>query len=891
MDKLTIFDDDGTLNAEAKRYHWEAGKNLAERNIVEQVRTLYTVRAPDLSLYDEGPPEVNPFDEDEGFDTDISGEVIRYTGPLVPLHDGVDPPFNLDGGIVPPGPGQFGITEDDVTDPIPEFCVPEAGPITSCVESDGTTQTDCTDVSDEACIDCVKDCIKDKVVYFLKGNTEIPTVPDPMGQPELGGFEDDSMGFGCPDPDDENEDMSLGEFAHCSVRLGDIFHASPVIVGSPSPLFFDSGFQEFAFKFRDRSAVLYVGANDGFLHGFHAGELVDPNAQGADPRNPFTNIDEDFPFFNQGTGFEMFGVAVPTFLPDSLNNPPTEAESPAEIVVGTPAPPDFRTGDFKNFVIDNTTQRSFSDGSPVIGDIFIDGFTNGMDGCTESVSTPDGEIDLCGSEWHTVLLTGSRNGGGAYMALDITNPACGDDCGGEGDEGDDVGLHIDDGLEYPMHLWTLFDTDFGNSWSTPTIGRIRLSFSDEDDIQTVDRWVMFVGGGADPKDIDPTDGVDFGNVFAVVDIATGKEIYKFHPDNPIPSGTDAPENIDQMVCDVPGQVGAFDINADGYIDLVYFGDSCGRLWRFDVSEPIDVSGSVSDSGRDGTVDIVAEEWTGEIIFCANTDDDPDSDSCFDQNDDLKVPSDNLEPIFFAPSVTLDDLGRRHVIFVTGDRRDPSSIDKFGKLYNIIDGYIPSFLAGGSSVGSGSIRTTDDLISDGQVIELTPQDELDGQFISVPGGSFSADQGEFLVVFPDNNLTPAVDDAEKGFGTPVVINRVLIFTTFSPDTDTTDPCTAGVGVGRVFALDYITGGGALIRVPGASDSGILKGDSDQNQLAAGVTAAEGMPTPAQLTFGARGSVLMSVAFTGGPSAGGSQFLVWELPPFPTKTQTLFWEELL
>jgi hypothetical protein len=53
----------------------------------------------------------------------------------------------------------------------------------------------------------------------------------------------------------------------------------------------------------------------------------------------------------------------------------------------------------------------------------------------------------------------------------------------------------------------------------------------------------------------------------------------------------------------------------------------------------------------------------------------------------------------------------------------------------------------------------------------------------------------------------------------------------------------------------------------------------------------MPTPAQLTFGARGSVLMSVAFTGGPVAGGSQFIVWELPPLPTRTQTLFWEELL
>jgi hypothetical protein len=147
----------------------------------------------------------------------------------------------------------------------------------------------------------------------------------------------------------------------------------------------------------------------------------------------------------------------------------------------------------------------------------------------------------------------------------------------------------------------------------------------------------------------------------------------------------------------------------------------------------------------------------------------------------------------------------------------------------------------------------------------------------------------LVKFPSNLGNPEL--GEKGFGVPVVINRVLIFTTYAPELDSSNPCSGGTGLGRIFALDFITGTAALSRIPGVKDSDILQGSDAQKGLAAGATVAEGMPTPAQLTFGARGSVLMSVAFTGGPVAGGSQFIVWELPPLPTRTQTLFWEELL
>jgi hypothetical protein len=181
--------------------------------------------------------------------------------------------------------------------------------------------------------------------------------------------------------------------------------------------------------------------------------------------------------------------------------------------------------------------------------------------------------------------------------------------------------------------------------------------------------------------------------------------------------------------------------------------------------------------------------------------------------------------------------------------------------------------------------TEGNFNSGQIVNLVPQSGVANQF-TTSGGSSINNQGQFIVIFPNNVTTPS---GEKGFGSPVVVNRVLIFTTFAPNTNLTNPCTQSTGVGNIFSLDYLSGQPALVRIPGAQN--LIQGSSSQKNVAAGRTVAQGMPTPAQLTFGARGSVVLTVAFTGNATTGGSQFLVWQLPPFPTRTQTLFWEQLL
>jgi Tfp pilus tip-associated adhesin PilY1 len=813
--------DTGALTENAANYHWEAGKKLAERDLSGDPRNLFTV--------DPNTREV-----------DSTGAEIRYTAGGTGFNKSLSPDF-------------FGISDADVVAPIPDFCTAEPPDgIDDC-------STSCVDINSATCKTCVKSCMRDKIVEFMSGNTGILPVGDPLGP----------IGTDCPDPS-----TGTGSLATCSVRLGDIFHSTPLVVGSPSPLFFDVGFQNFAAKYRDRTAVVYVGANDGFLHAFNAGGKLILATPSNPERNPFTNEDVTVPFFNEGDGRELFGFAPPSFLHDSLST--HGPETPSGFT------PDYRFGDFKTFVTTELqTERSFFDGSPLVADVFIDGSDNGIPedaSCSGAVDTPDGEIDLCGREWHSILLSGYRNGGGAYVALDVTNAKCDKSTNGL-DECNTSRKHLNNGPDYPTHLWTVFDKNFGNTWSDPTIGRVRMQTVKDGNQTIVDRWVMFVGGGLHPTDIDPTDGLtnptDIGNAFYAIDIATGKIIFKYARD--ASAAPNATLTDPRMVCDMPAKVGAFDLNADGYIDVVYEGDTCGRLWRFDVSMPIvDNGNDITETGIGGSATFSAPDWTGDIAFCANT-----STECNKANN---VPTTNVQPIFFAPTAVLDDLGKRHVIFTTGNRRDPSNVNQFGKLYNFIDDFIPAFLAGG--IATSVPMKTEANFTSGQILDLVPQSGVSDQFTTQGGGTIN-NQGEFIVRFPDNVSTPK---GEKGFGSPAVVNRVLIFTTFAPTTgQSTDPCIESAGSGRIFALDYLSGEPALVRIPGAQ--GIIQGSSSQKQAAAGLTVAEGMPTPAQLTFGARGSVVLTVAFSGSSTVGGAQFLVWELPPFPTRTQTLFWEEIL
>jgi len=321
-------------------------------------------------------------------------------------------------------------------------------------------------------------------------------------------------------------------------KLGDIFHSAPVVIGRPecfqcylqNAAFGGSADRQYsAFYTRHflRRKVLMAGADDGIFHAFDAGF--------------YNRNTTDFPLqYDNGLGIELWGW-VPNYVMPVFDEMATAGN-----------------------------QFYSVDGPATVADVFIDPAHSG----TPTASDRD---------WRTVALFGLRNGGNSVTALDITQPdtytnrgvpvsgsggmpACLGGAGVTGCSGN-----------YPAVLWEFKDAedldtngleDLAQTWSKPTVAwvRVRAEGSSETTFET--RNVAIFGGGYRLPVLDAaTANLKYGgNFLYMIDIETGKILYKFN------SGFS-----------VPGEVGLFDYNLDGYVETVYWTDMGGRVWRLDTT--------------------------------------------------------------------------------------------------------------------------------------------------------------------------------------------------------------------------------------------------------------------------------------------------------------------
>jgi hypothetical protein len=145
--------------------------------------------------------------------------------------------------------------------------------------------------------------------------------------------------------------------------------------------------------------------------------------------------------------------------------------------------------------------------------------------------------------WKTVLISGQRQGGRYYFALDITDP------------------------NNPQPLWEFTHPDLGETWSKPAIARVKLGSGPSQK----DYWVAFVGGGYDPSN-------STTKVFGI-DIATGQLLKQGATEAIFDVGRETSKN------NIPGAPRAVDVTQDRYVDFVYVGDTEGRLHKIDVRDP------------------------------------------------------------------------------------------------------------------------------------------------------------------------------------------------------------------------------------------------------------------------------------------------------------------
>ncbi len=184
--------------------------------------------------------------------------------------------------------------------------------------------------------------------------------------------------------DRSKEQSQGGPFRTRTSVLGDIVGSSPVWVGPPSLSYPTSwgdalytsltpaenatgnSYGSFVSTNQPRQHVVYAGSNDGFVHGFAAGNYTSTGA------------------FNTATnnGKELIAYMPSTVLSQIASNP-----------TGTPINSNF------NFTAPGYTHRYFVDATPGTGDLYYNG------------------------AWHTWLVGGLGGGGQGVYALDITNPA------------------------------------------------------------------------------------------------------------------------------------------------------------------------------------------------------------------------------------------------------------------------------------------------------------------------------------------------------------------------------------------------------------------------------------------------------------------------------------
>jgi Tfp pilus tip-associated adhesin PilY1 len=452
--------------------------------------------------------------------------------------------------------------------------------------------------------------------------------------------------------------------------MGDIFHSNPLVVGSPSNTRYfadntgtkgqtcaagDTGYRCFFEKHEKRRKMLLVGANDGMVHAFDAGQW-----------------DDDDEKFDNGTGREVFAYLPRAVMPTVRGH------------------------------VQNTTNRNWAvDGTLSVADVFMD-------------PVHDGTPDVSKREWRTVMLGGLREGGYGYFAVDITQPDRLDTASAEGNIPKPVNTYVPSCIQvktdktiaspsvadcgrapFPAVLWEFGDAahdasgdmvrdsdgkpvlldeeggvdingdgtkewyaDLGETWSVPNLGRIKLCEGADcspASSHVKDKYVAIFGGGMDPDKQHRR-----GNYLYMVDVETGKVIYK--------------RRLEGSAASEPAAV---DTNQDGYLDRIYIGTTRGFLYRVDLG--LDSTGKVPKLEQVTVSGMDNKTYTAMRVKATDSDSKP-------VWEPVKIFDTGGRALFYRPSVIfVAKLGRYALSFGTGDREDLwSKTGLEGRFYVFVD---------------------------------------------------------------------------------------------------------------------------------------------------------------------------------------------------------------
>lgn len=185
-------------------------------------------------------------------------------------------------------------------------------------------------------------------------------VADGLGQDRMRYLRgDQSQEANLPGTTTPNPNANYGWRSRTAL-LGDVINSNPVYVGAPTTGYSDPNYKAFAATYAGRTPMVYVGGNDGMLHGYDASFTIDGSGT---------------PQATTHSGTELLA-----YVPSAIYGKLSQLMSPSY------------------------SHKYFVDGSPVVADA-----------CLSNCSAP--------TDWKTVLVGTLNAGGQGVFALDVTDPA------------------------------------------------------------------------------------------------------------------------------------------------------------------------------------------------------------------------------------------------------------------------------------------------------------------------------------------------------------------------------------------------------------------------------------------------------------------------------------
>lgn len=570
-------------------------------------------------------------------------------------------------------------------------------------------------------------------------------------------------------------------------KFGDSLHSRPVAI--------NYGARTTGYSDANPDIRLVLGSNDGLLR------MV------TNTRPYFAS--EDFNTIMEAQRLNdltiQSGEETWAFLPQELTRKVEWLATGIDLVTGTEAP---------------DRHPNLFDGAPAV--YRVDANDDGK------ITDPEGDYGATGDQ--VFVFVGLRRGGKSYYAFDLTRP------------GDPI-------LMWDIHKTDSDFTEFGQTWSTPQVGVMRILESkldtsartncteDADGITRCDRIVLALGGGYNGDDDGLTgtpafcDGSDLG--FVNPDSSTPAVVQRrdalFALGDDIPNrdcgvdmfGTgnggnsvyyDDDEGNAIFVIDaltgtliwkktglddsVPADVVAVDMDGDDYLDRIYFGDTGGVLWRVNLTDSSCNDESASSNCKDQAGwpdDANPENWRAYPLLSVGR---HVSGAAYDRR------------FLVQPDVvsTYDNTGNFDGVLVgTGDREDP--------LHNTVQDsfyFYKDALTGIREVPI--LRTTNssgDLPAGRDKLAQVRVGAQDNSFLDLdtstwlPNGWFTD-----MAVYDESADEDGIggDIGEKVVGKAITLGGVVYFSTYMNAELLSDgernPCIPSAGSGRIYALNIL-----------------------------------------------------------------------------------------